>query len=677
MPRPSLVPSPGRRHATGVVWFVTVFAITGCAAGNGQVTGSLPGVSRPSVSSLASPGTTPTGSGSRVGAFVSSSPSRPAAASSSVPGAAVPPIRRGASTRTAPRTLARGIRAGQPVRVASVRIDGTRARAVTVAATGPRETEQRIAEAQADPAVLAVQVDRKVYVALGEDAESREAPPEPTTSPEVTVQPVDDPLRSQQWALDQLAAEPVWTVSRGTGQTIAVIDSGVDATHPDLAGQLLVGTDLVTAGGTGGTDPFGHGTHVAGIIAASAGNHLGIAGLAPGARILPVRVLDSDGAGWESDIAAGVLWAVDHGAGVVNLSLGGPDASEAVRTAITIAVSRGVVVVAAAGNERGQGSSVSYPAGFGLPGELAVAATTKARVSAPYSNTGSYVSVAAPGDAILSTLAGSYKSLSGTSMAAPYVSAVVALVRSAAPGLGPVDVVRALTSTADDLEAAGRDDATGSGLVDPGAALCLVATCPPSTTPASPSPSGSPSPSMSPHASPSEGPAVTSPLRVMARVTPATPTYGQTAMMLVTVTDANGPVTGVTLRVAGPGRSASGRTDVHGSARIPISVPSTSTWTVTGTSAGLVVLVRVKVPVAPKVAVRWVGDRATVTVSPARGQAITVTRGSTVRARARLTTAASARVTLLAPASGRVRVTIGATAGLVAVTVTRPPTGIR
>src|ERR1700730_10780804 len=155
--------------------------------------------------------------------------------------------------------------------------------------------------------VLSVQSDRPVHE-LGSAGEN-------------------DPYRSQQWALDKTSFETAWSVTRGQGVTVAVVDSGVEADHQDLNGSVLKGIDYVNPGGDGRVDPDGHGTHVAGIIAAHVNNGVGIAGAAPGVRILPVRVLDAQGGGVASNVAKGIIWAADHGARVINLSLGGGQAS--------------------------------------------------------------------------------------------------------------------------------------------------------------------------------------------------------------------------------------------------------------------------------------------------------------------------------------------------------------
>lgn len=288
---------------------------------------------------------------------------------------------------------------------------------------------------------------------------------------------------NEQWALRRLEASSVAALSSGEGVTVAVVDTGVDASHPDLSTRVLPGADFVTPASDGRTDPNGHGTHVAGIIAA-ASDGSGTSGLAANVRILPVRVLNADGYGDDALVAAGVLWAVEQGADVINLSLGGPDRDPLLAQALELATQRGVTVVAAAGNDGLNGDTVSYPGAE--PSVLAVAASTVVDTRAAFSTRGSYVDLAAPGLGILSTLPASrYGYLSGTSMATPYVVAAAALVR-AHLGVSGQQVVDRLTASATDLGATGRDDEFGWGLVDPYAALTTGAprqARPPSSTP--------------------------------------------------------------------------------------------------------------------------------------------------------------------------------------------------
>ena len=339
-------------------------------------------------------------------------------------------------------------------------------------------------------AVVGAQQSRTGVVAVAVDG--RKSVDATTSVPAgVTATKSNDSFRSQQWALNTLNAEQTWKTASGAGTVVAVIDTGADGAHKDLAGRLLAGKDYVDTNRDGRSDPHGHGTHVSGIVAAIAGNSLGVAGLAPTSRVLPVRVLGADGSGWDSDIAAGIIWAADHGADVINLSLGG-ERDPLTESAVQYARSKNVVVVAAGGNHRGEGSPVTYPAAY--PGVVAVAATTANNVSASFSNVGTYIDLAAPGATIASTWPGQgYMYSDGTSMAAPYVAALAALVIDASNGAQRGDTVATtMRSTATDLGRYGWDSDTGYGLINPVRAVCAAApTCSaaPVPDPASPSPS--------------------------------------------------------------------------------------------------------------------------------------------------------------------------------------------
>lgn len=274
--------------------------------------------------------------------------------------------------------------------------------------------------------------------------------------------PSDDPRSHEQWGLRAVGAKAAWERSTGKEIVVAVLDTGV-APHEDLPG-LLPGRSF-----TGGTspDPNGHGTHVAGIIAAAMDNGLGIAGLAPAVRILPVQVLDADGSGDHADIASGIVWATDNGADVINLSLGGEESSDVLSAAVQYAVSKNVIIVAAAGNSGSGSNAPMYPAAYDPV--LAVAAAGPDGTAAMFSNSGSYVDLAAPGFAILSTVPDGYDYLSGTSQAAPFVSAAAALLLGA--GRAPVEIPTILAASSRDVLPAGRDPYTGSGMLDVAAAL--------------------------------------------------------------------------------------------------------------------------------------------------------------------------------------------------------------
>lgn len=282
---------------------------------------------------------------------------------------------------------------------------------------------------------------------------------------DVTVHALGDTYRDLQWGIDDLGAPVVWPATKGAGTVVAVVDTGVNQ-HPDLVANLLPGYDFVDGdtdasdtSTSGATDS--HGTHVAGIIAAVMDNTIGGAGAAPEAKILPVRALGGDG-GTFSNIASGIVWAVDHGANVVNLSLGGSSASQTLQNAVTYAEQHGVVVVAAAGND-GPTGDPSYPAVY--PTTLAVAAADSTDTVASFSTRGSYVDVAAPGVNIASTDGlSSYSYRSGTSMATPFVSAAAALLHAAFPSCTPEQLRTALMATAEDIGDTGLDTASGYGL---------------------------------------------------------------------------------------------------------------------------------------------------------------------------------------------------------------------
>jgi type VII secretion-associated serine protease mycosin len=270
-----------------------------------------------------------------------------------------------------------------------------------------------------------------------------------------------------------MSIESAWTCARGAGTTVAVVDSGVRGTHPDLDGRVSAGASVLDLSpvvvGDGDVDPAGHVTHVAGIVAAGAGNGIGTEGVAPEASILPVRVLDATGTGYDTDVATGIVWATDHGADVINLSLVQPDPSTALETAVTYAVSHDVVVVAAAGND-GPTGPASYPAAD--DDTITVASYQQDGAISPFSTAGAYVDVAAPGTSILSTLNdGGWGYKSGTSMATPQVAGTVALMRSEHPTETAAQIRAHLLATADDAGAPGVDPSFGWGRVDPARAV--------------------------------------------------------------------------------------------------------------------------------------------------------------------------------------------------------------
>lgn len=295
-----------------------------------------------------------------------------------------------------------------------------------------------------------------------------------------------DPRRSQLWWFDQIGVERAWDTTQGEGVVVAVLDTGADLDHPDLVGQFAtadgrIGRDLVERDSEP-RDPNGHGTIVAGLAAAAANNGEGVAGVAPLARIMPVRVLDANGRGDASTVDAGIRWAVDNGADVINLSLeveeteDGPDPTlTAPNAAIEYAWERGVVVVAATGNS-GAGAA-GYPEGSPV---LLVGATDKQDELATFSDADRLDAVMAPGVAMVSTWCqptsggdcnpdARYGQGDGTSFAAPVASGVVALLLGA--GLDHQQAVQVLRETAIDLGVEGPDERFGAGRIDAAAAV--------------------------------------------------------------------------------------------------------------------------------------------------------------------------------------------------------------
>lgn len=279
-----------------------------------------------------------------------------------------------------------------------------------------------------------------------------------------------------QWGLDKIQAPEAWGVTTGSDQVIiAVIDSGVDLDHPDLQDKIIAGWDFVNNDDQP-DDDYSHGTHVAGIAAAVTDNDLGIAGVSWGARIMPVKVLNSGGSGYMSDVIDGMRYAADHGAQVLNLSLGSITTSQALQDAVDYSRSKSAVVIAAVGN-CGSGCSIGgtyyynpdmYPAS--CQNVVGAAATTSTDGWASFSEHNTYVDISAPGVSIYSTVPGGYNYKQGTSMATPFVSGLAALILSKWPTYTPSQVETALFNNADDLTAypggSGRDDYFGYGRIN-------------------------------------------------------------------------------------------------------------------------------------------------------------------------------------------------------------------
>lgn len=282
---------------------------------------------------------------------------------------------------------------------------------------------------------------------------------------------VSDPEVGNQWGYARLGGSTLNDHTQGDGVVVAVIDTGVDASHPDLEGKVLQGWDSMDPAGRGTSDPNGHGTHVAGIIAASTNNGIGVAGMAPKVSILPVRVLDHTGNGDDGELALGIVWAADNGADILNISIGGAVPSALLEGALDYALGKEIVVVVAAGNDAMVGNVPSYPGAYRQV--LTVGAMDSMDKRSAFSNTGDYIDVVAPGSWIRSTWpGGGYQWSSGTSMAAPFVSASAALLL-ASRNMAGKDVALLIKSSALDLGPDGVDTEFGDGLVNPLKALGL------------------------------------------------------------------------------------------------------------------------------------------------------------------------------------------------------------
>jgi len=275
--------------------------------------------------------------------------------------------------------------------------------------------------------------------------------------------------------LNTVRVPQAWDLSKSTGnQIVAVLDTGVDAGHPDLVGHLVTGYNA-TSPNRGPIDDNGHGTMTLGIIAASANNGIGVAGVGWSAKAMPVKVLAADGSGYDADIAEGIDWAVAHGAKVINMSLGGPYDNAVLHDALTRAVNKGVVIVAAAGNDGSP--AFQYPAAY--PEVIAVGATNAGGVLTDFSSFGDWVDIAAPGWDILSTGARNltpagydpYWYCTGTSCSAPIVAGVAALVKNKWPTFTPTQVATRLKVLSRDAGPRGTDPYYGAGILDAYAAL--------------------------------------------------------------------------------------------------------------------------------------------------------------------------------------------------------------
>lgn len=278
---------------------------------------------------------------------------------------------------------------------------------------------------------------------------------------------VSDPLYADQWYVPDTSFDKAWEKAKSkTIVKVAVIDSGVQLDHADLKGKLLKGYDFVN-GDEDASDDNGHGTFVAGIIAAAA-NDAGIKGLYDYARIIPIKVMDSNGLGTYEDAARGILYAADSGAKVINLSIGGYGFSYMLQDAVDYALEKGCIVVAAGGND-GIEREI-YPAAY--PDVIGVSALEYNNVIWSSSNNGRHIDVSAPGANIISTgLNGEYNYATGTSASAPMVSALAAMLASERADLSSSSIERLMMQSARDLGDKGRDKVYGSGEIDAATAL--------------------------------------------------------------------------------------------------------------------------------------------------------------------------------------------------------------
>lgn len=325
------------------------------------------------------------------------------------------------------------------------------------AAVLPPGIEKQLARS---PEVLRVEIDATVH-ALGK----------PASPPGLDNKDPDEPEQPAEvlpWGVDRIDAEYAWSASTGAGVSVAVLDTGIDADHPDLQANLAGGVNFVSnppwkaPNPTKWDDDNGHGTHCAGIIAA-ADNDIGVVGVAPEATLYAVKVLNKTGSGYISQIIAGLEWCVVNDIDIASMSLGTDSDVLSFHEACDAAAAAGVILVAAAGND---GADVDYPGAY--PSVIAVAATNSDDAVASWSSPGTEVEIAAPGVDVYSTWNdGGYDTKSGTSMATPHVSGTLALALAA-------DRTLDLCASADDLLPAGSDIYSGCGLVDAGEAATGV-----------------------------------------------------------------------------------------------------------------------------------------------------------------------------------------------------------
>lgn len=346
----------------------------------------------------------------------------------------------------------------------------------------------KLADGAVDSAITALTADGAVKFAHRNALRRLEAAP----GDYAALQAPNDTEYGKQWHLAKARFPQAWTRNRGKGVTVGVIDSGVDPEHPDLKPNLLPMIDEVVAMGEkdvlngqsyNNRDGHGHGTHVCGLVGAVANNGLGVSGGAPEVKILPIKVTNANGDAGDAAITRGITDAVDKGAQVINLSIGGPEPSPILLDALNYAFQRNVAVVIASGND---GRAVNYPAAY--DGVISVGAVTEANKVARYSSHGERLVMVAPGGggpggtegpAMFSTTptydcnitlferkTKNYGYMAGTSMAAPLVTAAAAILLAQEPGLPPAQIRTRLAATADDGGDAGFDEYFGYGVLN-------------------------------------------------------------------------------------------------------------------------------------------------------------------------------------------------------------------
>ncbi len=305
-----------------------------------------------------------------------------------------------------------------------------------------------------DLALLVQQLDANPMVVYAEPNHVR-----------AVMRTTNDPLFPRQSALANISAPEAWEITTGGAVPIAILDTGISPTHLDLKSKLLPGYDFLNRDNDP-RDDDGHGTYTAGVAAAISNNTLGVAGVCWGCPIIPVKVLNRRGQGDDATIAEGLRWAVDQGARIISMSLGGPEDTRVLREAIDYAINRGVLVVAASGNGQADGNLPSFPAAYAHV--LAVSATRADDTIAGFSTTGAFVDISAPGAGVLSTLwnvveGDTYGIASGTSAACPFVAGAAGLLWSIRPDLTLDQLSDLLAMGADDEGPPGKDPEYGYG----------------------------------------------------------------------------------------------------------------------------------------------------------------------------------------------------------------------